>query len=73
MIETKTISNLYSYLKNTKENEIVIRTTRVKGGWHDAEFDAHAAGFNIYRFINPEYVLKHEFAECYKLIRKEGK
>ena len=68
--ETKRVSNLYKYLKETKADEIIIRTTNVTGGWHDNEFDANAAGFNIYRFINPEYVEKHEFAECYHLVRK---
>lgn len=70
MTETKMIKNLYSYLKNTTEDEIIVRTTRVDGGWHDNEFAAHAAGFNICRFINPEYEARHEFAECYKLTRK---
>lgn len=70
MTETKSIRNLYTYLRNTKEAEIIVRTSYVAGGWHDNEFDAHAAGFNIYRFINPEYEAKHQFAECYRLIRK---
>lgn len=64
------IQNLYSFLKSTTEDEIIIRTTYVKGGWHDNEFDAHAAGFNIYRFTNPEMAARHQFAECYHLIRK---
>lgn len=68
--ETNTVRNLYKYLKETKADEIIIRTTRVSGGWHDNEFDANAAGFNISRFINPEYVAKHEFAECYRLVRR---
>lgn len=70
MIEKKTIRNLYSYLINTKEDKIIIRTSYVKGGWDDNELDAHLAGFNIVRFINPEYEAKHEFSECYKLTRK---
>lgn len=70
MIEKKIVRNLYSYLINTKENEIIIRTSYVKGGWCDNELDAHLAGFNIVRFINPEYEAKHEFSECYKLTRK---
>lgn len=65
-----TIEDLYGFLKNTKEDEIIVRTTRVAGGWHDNEFDAHSAGFAIRRFINPEMVARHEFAECYKLVRK---
>lgn len=70
MTETKSIRNLYTYLRKTTEDEIIVRTSYVAGGWHDNEFDAHAAGFNIYRFINPEYEAKHQFAECYRLIRK---
>lgn len=70
MIEEKTVKNLYAYLMNTKENEIIIRTSYVKGGWDDNELDAHLAGFNIVRFINLEYEAKHEFSECYKLTRK---
>lgn len=70
MIEKNIIRNLYAYLMNTKEDEIIIRTTYVEGGWVDNEFDAHLAGFNIVRFINPEYKAKHEFSECYKLTRK---
>lgn len=34
------IENLYAFLKGTKEDEIIVRTTRVAGGWHDNEFDA---------------------------------
>lgn len=70
MFEKRTIRNLYKYLKETTEDEIVVRTSYVKGGWHDNEFDANAAGFNIYRFINPELEARHEFAECYKFVRK---
>lgn len=70
MTETKMIKNLYSYLKDTTEDEIIVKTSHVNGGWHDNEFNAHAAGFNICRFINPEYEARHEFAECYKLTRK---
>lgn len=68
--ENKTIANLYSYLKHTTADEIIVRTSRVKGGWHDNEFDANAAGFSISRFQNPEYEARHEFAECYRLVRK---
>lgn len=70
MIEKKTIRNLYTYLRNTKEDEIIIRTSHVEGCWDDNEFDAHKAGFNIVRFINPEYKVKHEFSECYRITRK---
>lgn len=67
--ETNRIRNLYAYLKRTDADEIIVRTTYVEGGWHDNEFDAQAAGFNIYRFQNPEYAMRHEFAECYRLTR----
>ena len=69
-IEGKTIKNLYSFLKNTDADEIIIRTSRVEGGWYNNESHAYSAGFSISRFINPEYVARHEFAECYRLIRK---
>lgn len=69
-IEGQTIGNLYRFLKCTDADEIIVRTSRVRGGWHDNEFDANAAGFNICRFINPEYEARHEFSECYKLTRR---
>ena len=69
-VENGFIQSLYSYLKTTNADEITVRTTHVKGCWHDNEFDAHAAGFEIYRFNNPEYEARHEFSECYKLIRR---
>ena len=69
-IEGKTIENLYSFLKRTDADEIIVRTTRVKGCWYDNEFDANAAGFHIVRFINPEYEARHEFSECYRITRK---
>lgn len=68
--ETKTIRNLYSYLKKTEADEIIVRTSYVKGGWHDNELDAQLAGFDISIFQNPEYEAKHQFAECYRLTRK---
>ena len=64
------VENLYSYLKKTDADEIVIRTTRVAGCWYDAEFAAHAAGFECYRILDPQMVERHEFADCYRLIRK---
>lgn len=69
MFEKRTIRNLYKYLKATKEDEIVVRTSYVAGGWHDNEFDAQAAGFHIQRFNNPELEARHEFSECYRLTR----
>ncbi len=64
------VSNLYSYLKQSLHSDIRIRTTHVRGGWHDNEFDAHAAGFQICRYIDKEYEAMHEFSECYRLTRK---
>lgn len=71
MVEKKTVRNLYAYLIRTKEDEIIIRTSHVKGCWDDNEFDSHKAGFNIVRFINPEYEVNHQYSECYKLTRDE--
>lgn len=68
--ETKPIKNLYSYLKNTTADEIIVRTSLCRGGWHDNEFDAQRAGFMICRFQNPVYIARHEFAECYRIVRK---
>ena len=70
--EKQVIRDIYKYLKNTDKDDIYIRTTYCKTGqsWHDDEFDANAAGFNIYRFINTEYRDRHEFAECYRFVRK---
>ena len=78
MTETNRIENLYQYLMRKRfslnpPKEIIVRTTLVRGGWYDNEFDAHAAGFEIRRFSNPEYEARHEFSECYKLILREHK
>ena len=70
MTETQRIANLYAYLKHTREDRIIVRTSYVAGCWYDNEFDAHAAGFEISRFQNPEYIKRHEFAECYLLTRR---
>lgn len=64
------IDNLYRFLKQTTEDEIIVRTTHVSGGWHENESDAHSAGFDIYRFRNPEMEARHEFADCYRLVRR---
>lgn len=69
--EKQTIRNLYKYLKATDADEVIVRTSRVSGGWHDNEFDAQAAGFDIQRFINPEMEARHEFSECYRITRKK--
>ena len=68
-VENKTIANLYQFLKNTDADEIVVRTSRVNGGWYDNEFNANAAGFSICRFHYPVYEARHEFSECYRMVR----
>ena len=65
----KKIENLYAFLKATKENEIIVRTTRVAGGWYDNAFAANAVGSMISRFTNKEMEAHHEFSECYRLVR----
>lgn len=74
---TNRVGNLYSFLKSAavehklvKGDEIVMRTTYTQGGWHDNEFDANQAGFDICRFINPAYEATRTFAECYCFIKK---
>lgn len=67
MFVEKTISNLYAFLKSTDADEIVVRTSRVRGGWDDNATDAGLVGFSIVRFQNEELLAKHEFAECYRL------
>lgn len=68
--EKSRISNLYAYLKKTDADVVVVITSLVSGGWHDNEFDAHAAGFEIVRFQNPELAAQHKFSECYKFTRR---
>ena len=63
------IRSLYSFLKSTDLDEVIVRTTHVHGGWHDNEFDAQSAGFNICRVQVQEMIDRHEFAECYYLKR----
>ena len=72
MTENRTIENLYTYLRKSTEDEIIVRTSRVKGGWHDNEFDANAAGFDICRFTNPVFEAQRTFSECYRLTRRKG-
>jgi len=67
---TRPVADLRAFLRNTDADEIIARTTYFRGGWHDNEFDANRAGFNICRFINEEYVRNHTFAECYRLTRR---
>lgn len=64
------ITNLYSFLKKQDADRIIIRTTYCNGGWHDNEFDANAAGYNISRFLNPEWKAIHQFSEAYLLTKK---
>lgn len=66
------VEDLWKWLKKTEYDEIIIRTTRVAGGWHDNEFDAHHAGFDIFRFNDSEMSRRHEFSECYHLVRREA-
>ena len=67
---TRPVSDLRVFLRNTDADEIIARTTYFSGGWHDIEFDANRAGFNICHFVNEEYVRNHTFAECYRLTRR---
>jgi hypothetical protein len=64
------INNLYEFLKNTKENEVVVKTSNVMIGWDDITTDATIAGFKVVKFLDKELLAKHKFAECYKFIRK---
>ena len=51
---THRLSDLGTFLRSTDADEIIARTTYIPGGWHDAEFEAHRAGFQISSFINEE-------------------
>lgn len=64
---TQTIGNLSSFLKSTDLKNFIIVSGRVDGGWHDIEFTANAAGFNVYRFV-PD----GEFLEHYQFVRRAG-
>ena len=67
---TRRIPDLYAFLRDTDADEVITRTTYIPGDWHEAEFEAHRAGFQISRFINEDYVRNHTFAECYRLTRR---
>ena len=69
MMENGFIKNITSYLKNTKENVVIIRSTHVKTGqaFDDNVFDANRAGFDLYRFQNKDLA---GFQECYKMVRR---
>lgn len=66
-MENGFIKNLATYLKNTKENVIVVRTSHVSEGFDDNCLDASIAGFDLYRFQNKELT---GFQECYKMVRR---
>ena len=68
-MENGFIKNIASYLKSTKENIVIIRSSHVKTGqgFDDDLFDANRVGFDLYRFKNTE--LKG-FRECYKMVRR---
>ena len=68
LLTKRKIASSGAFLRNSSEDEIVIRTSYVQGGWHDIEFDANRAGFNVYRFTCKEL---EGFSECYKFIRKK--
>ena len=48
------ISNIAKFLREQSADEIVVRSTYVRGGWYDIEFDANRAGFNISRNSNDD-------------------
>ena len=68
-MENGFIKNITSYLKNTKENVVIIRSTHVTTGqsFDDNVFDANRAGFDLYRFQNKDLT---GFHECYKMVRR---
>ena len=70
LTELGTVSNLREYLSNTNRDEIVLRTSRVPGGWYENELTAHLCGFDIYRFRNELLTEMYEFDECYLLVRR---
>ena len=63
------VKGLKKFLGETTANEVIIRTTRVSGGWSENEFAAHAAGFDI--FLVHDKTLEG-FDECYRLIRRKA-
>lgn len=69
MVHTS-VPNLREFLRKTTATEIILRTSRVAGCWHDNEFDAHRAGFDIYRFFDKELDERGEFCECYLLEKR---
>lgn len=65
------ISNLYDFLKKTNKDEIIVLSSCVDGCWSENEFDAHAANFDIIRYIDENRVRLHLFPEVYKLTRRK--
>lgn len=72
LTELGTVSNLREYLSNTKLDEIVLRTSMVKGGWYENELTAHLCGFEISRFENDLLTEMGEFAKCYLITRRKN-
>ncbi len=67
------IGNLGMFLRNYKEDTLVIRTTYVEGGWHGVEFDARKAGFGVKRdWLTAEELatVPGTFSEIYVFTRK---
>lgn len=70
MLVEKHIASIRSFLENTKEDRIEVRTSYVSGSWYDVEFAANRAGFSVYRDFNKKYESQHTFAEVYIFVRK---
>ena len=67
------IGNLRGFLRNYKEDTLVIRTTYVEGGWHGVEFDARKAGFSVKRdwlTVEELATVPGTFSEIYVFTRK---
>ena len=69
------LNDLCRFLRREREagtDEVIIRPTYICGGRDDVEMCAHAVscykGFG--RFINPELLARHEFADCYRFVLK---
>lgn len=63
------ISNIYSWLKKAKEDEIVIRSSYIMSSWDDIKTDAMIAGFEAWR--NPSDSRFTGFNESYTFKRKK--
>ena len=65
------LDNLCRFLRKQRRaglDEAVVRTTYVAGGWDDVQMCAHAVSCKVCRFINPELVERHEFADCFRFV-----